>query len=372
MEVTAWRGGEVAAAGLEVTSWALAWDASRQVQGQATLTIADPGGKLAPWGMSDPLGPGGSRLQVTWVSGSSGTRVPLGWWRIRRPEPHETWRVYGKGTSVTRVPGGGSVTVDADEMTCVIDMSRLDAESSPAAGATCLGEVRRLVGDIVPVVVDPAVTDRLTSPQLVYGESRMDAVEDHLASVMASHRMGGDGSLQVVPFAATSPVWTLVGGSEGVLIDLGRSLSDDGLYNAIVSTGTAPDGSPLIAREYLTVGPLAYGGPFGKVPAFHHSVATTAEGVAADARTVLATQVSTGTVDLPITCLTHPGLQVHDTVVVVAATTVGDQPLTGRVMSITMRSATSDTGTTPAKSMSITVRVPVEALEAVAQRVRGG
>lgn len=370
LEVHAWREGVLVAQDLDVSFWSLGWDADRQVQGQATVTVGDPDGKLAPWGMSDPLGPGGSRLQITWVSGLSGTRVPLGWWRIRRPDPRETWLTYNVGGEAVRVAGGGSVTIQADEETSTGVLARLDAEVIRAA--TCVAEVRRLMQDICPVVAHPSLVDRAVPGTLVYGDGRMDAVDDLLSVINATYRMGPDGAMELVPTAGVGPVWTLAGGEDGVLVGLSRSLSDDGVYNAAISSGETTAGLPIVGRAYIEAGPLRWGGPYGKVPIFHRSIATTQAGVDADARTLLANRVASGEVDLTVTCLTHPGLQVQDRVVVIAATTAGELPLEGRVVGMRMSSATSDSGTTPAKKMTLTVRVSTQALEAVAARVRRG
>lgn len=370
LEVHAWRDGKVVAQGLEATSWGLGWDADRQVQGQATITVADPDGSLAPWGLSDPLGPGGSRLQVTWVSGLSGTRVPLGWWRIRRPDPEETWLTYNVADGPVRVAGGGSVTIQADEETSSAVMSSLDAEvvTSP----TCIGEVRRLLRDICPVVALPGVIDAPVPASLVYAEGRMDAVDDLLAVIRARYRMGSDRALEVVPAAGVGPVWTITGGETGALVRALRPLSDAGVINAVLATSTTAAGQPLIGRAYITTGPLAWGGPYGRVPARIRSAANTQAGVDADAAAELASRVASGEVDLAVTCLTHPGLQIQDRVTVIAATTAGDAALEGRVVGMRMTSATSDAGTTPSKTMSLTVRVSAEALEAVTARVRRG
>ena len=371
LEVHAWRDGVLVAQDLDVSSWGLGWDADRQVQGQTTITVADPDGLLAPWGMSDPLGPGGSRLQVTWVSGLSGTRVPLGWWRIRRPDPRETWLTYNLGDGrAVRIAGGGSVTIQADEETASAVLARLDAEVIRAA--TCVAEVRRLMQDICPVVAHPDVVDGPVPGSLVYGDGRMDAVEDLLSVIDATYRMGPDGAMELVPTAGVGPVWTLAGGEDGVLVSLSRSLSDDGVYNAAISTGETPDGRPLIGRAYIRSGPLRWGGPYGKVPIFHRAIATTQAGVDADAETLLANRIASGEVDLTVTCLTHPGLQIQDRVTVIAATTAGELPLEGRVVGMRMTSATSDAGTTPSKTMSLRVRVSVQALESIAARVRRG
>lgn len=401
LEVNVWRGGTLLAQGLDVTSWSLSWSADRQVQGQGTFVVADPDGTLAPWGLSDPLGPGGSRLQVTYTFGSSGLRVPLGWWRIRRAEPSESWRVYrsaGRGSwsvpplnpsddlepslalvpsdgasgfdpgEVVRVPGGGTVTVQADEETSTIVEDRLDGEAWEA-GATCLGEVARLLEDICPVDVAEGVQDRPVSASYVYGQSRMDVVEDLLADVGAVHRMGPDGALEVVPESGVGPVWTVEGGDDGALVRLARALSDEGVYNAATSTGSDPSGAPLVGRAQVMGGPLAWGGPFGRRVIFHNAVATTQAGVDADAATVLARMRE---VDLAVQCLANPGVQPWDLVTVVASTRAGQQALVGKVVGMTLGSARVEGGTVPAKAMGLTVRVPADALEAVAGRVRRG
>ena len=571
LEANLWRDGRLLVGGLSVLSFSIGWDASRLVQGQASLSFADPDGSLAPWSLTDPLGPGGSRLQLTWVSGLSGTRVPLGWWRIRSADPHESWRlvstsspttstgavvrvnlhpnprgtsafgwVVGQGggsptgasvtvsppfaggpatgyratvtgaaatyleartantvaqgipvtagqtltvsvwgvlsytspvtafiqwinaagglissaglpvgtqtagawvkyertvtapplavtaslliratqspvpaggqltltaaasdagvwfdgstraagtvnawtgtpnaststqapivvsttQSVQRVAGGGSVDVAADEETATAILNRLDAEVVVAP--MCVAEVRRLLAEIVAVSVEPGVVDGPVPAALVYGEQRMDAVADLLGALMATFRMGADGSFQIVPIAGVGPVWTVAGGTDGVLVSLVRSFSDDGVFNAAVSTGETADGQPLIGRAYVANGPLRWGGPYGKVPVFHQAVAQTALGVYADAQTVLSSRLTAGEVDLSVTCLAHPAIQPNDRVTILAPTTAGDASVVGRVVSMSLRSA----GAVPAKSMELVVRVSADALEAIASRVR--
>src|SRR5690606_8960060 len=166
---------------LDVVQWGVDWDADRQVQGQASLTVADPDGSLSPWGLADPLGPGGSRLQLTYVSspiGGEGVRIPLGWWRIRASDPREEWRVFSASSGLVRVAGGGTVTIQADEETSTALLSRLDAEV--VGGSTVIGEVRRLLTDVCPVVAHFDVQDGPIRSGFVYDESRLDGVQDLL------------------------------------------------------------------------------------------------------------------------------------------------------------------------------------------------
>ena len=273
-------------------------------------------------------------------------------------------------SAVVRLPGGGQVVVNADEETATVVLNRLDAEV--AVGPQVVAEITRLLRDVCPVKVLAGVTDAAIPATLVYGDSRMDAVEDLLTVIRATHRMAGDGSLEILPQAGVGPVWTLAGGEDGVLVELSRALSDDAVYNAVRSDSETASGQPLVGRAYTASGPLAWGGPFGKVPLFHKSVAVTAPGVQQDAETLLASRQTAGEVDLDVTCLAHPGVQPHDRVTLLAATVTGDQAITGRVVGMSLSAASSGDGITPAKAMGLTVRVASNDLEAIASRVRRG
>lgn len=333
IEVNAWRGGVLLAARLPVKSWGIPWSAGQQVQGQLTLVVSDPDGATSPRRLSDALAPAGSLLQLVWRSGSGGLECPMGWWRIRAADPHESWLVHPNqvGEPVFVPSGGGKVTVLADELTCVpADLDRLDAET---VQGTCLQEVARLLDGVVNgVSIDPAVEDVPVPAGTVYGDGRMDAVEDHLVRCNAVWRMGPAGEFQVLPKSGGASVWTLTGSDFGVLVEFGYSLSDKGLYNAVVSMSQdAGDQSPpKVGRAYLDSGPLAWGGPFGRVPLFQDSTATTQAGVDNDARDLLASVADGGDITLTCTCLFHPGIQIHDVVTVVPPG-MGVATLNGRV-----------------------------------------
>ena len=369
LEVSVWRGGRLVAPLVALSGWDVSWDADRQVQGMGTFVISDPDGRLAPWGMGDALAPGGSRLQVAYVTGQ-GARVPLGWWRIRSSEPSETWSARVTGGALRWVPGAGTVTVRADEETSTAVMERMDSEVP--VGPTCIAEVRRLLSGICPVSVADAVSDAALPAGLVYDVGRMDAVDDLLGVLGAAHRMGPDGALQIVPAGGVDSGWVVAGGPSGALVSLERALSDDGVYNAAISSGETPAGVPVVGRAYLGGGPVEWGGPFGRVPLFHRAIASTSVGVAADARAILSARVASGEVDLSVRCLSHPGVQVHDRVTVRAATVAGERPIEGRVVGMAMSSASASGGVVPAREMSLRVRVSVEALEAVSEVVRRG
>ncbi|OJX98678.1 MAG: hypothetical protein BGO96_04690 [Micrococcales bacterium 73-15] len=368
LEVVAWRGTGVPVR-LGVQSWAIS-SADRQVPDQLTLTVDDDGGRLTPWGMGDLLAPGGSRLSVAWVSGTTGLRVPWGIFRIRRADPGAVWRTGPDGAR--RVHSGGQVTLTADsdpQSTAVLCRLDADVPTKP----TRLGEVVRLMAAVGAAVDVRGIADMGRPAGLVYDEGRLDAVEDHLAALDAVHRMGPDGSLQIIP-AVSEPVWTVQGGDEGALVRVGTSLSDEAVYNGVTSRAEVDQAGTrvqLVGRARIENGPLAWSGPFGPRLMFHASPATSQAGVDSDAARLLATRQARGETTIDVECHFHPGIQVHDWVTVVAATSVDEASLPGRVVELAARSV-SGAGSTPAKAMSLTVAVPTQTLEAVAQRVARG
>lgn len=361
-----WYDGLLVAPDLDVTDWTLNSDGARQVRTQVSLTVADPDGALAPWGVDDPLGVGGSKIQLVYVL-SATESVDLGWFRLSGSEPAENWMLKNAGTRVVWVSGGASIPVQADDLTAVAVADRLLAPQSPAQGATVLSEVKRLMQGIAPVTVHPDVVDRGVSAALVIKRERMDAIEDLLTSISATHRMSGDGQLEVYPSAPGESVWEVAGGDDGVMVSIRRSQSSSDLYNAAVSEGATPDGRQLIGRAFETSGPLRWEGPHWRRPVFYSSpMLTTQAQVNADAKRLLSSQLQGRTVDLQVTCLPHPGLQPGDVVTVASPTVTGaEMALTGAVRTINLRGGAG--GPSP---MTMTVECAYEDVQAVAAAIR--
>ena len=361
-----WYDGRIVAENLAVTDWTMSSDGSRQVRSQVSLTVADPDGTLAPWGVDDPLGVGGSKLQLVYVLSASES-VDLGWFRLTGSEPAENWLVKTAGTRAVWISGGASIPIQADDLTSVAVADRLLAPQSPKSGATAISEVKRLMQGIAPVTVHPDVVDRAVATSLVIKRERMDAVEDLLTSISATHRMTGDGQLEVYPAAPDAPVWEVAGGENGVMISIRRSQSSSELYNAAISEGATPDGRQLIGRAFETTGPLRWEGPHWRRPIFYSSpMLTTQNMVNADAARLLSSRLKGRTVDLQVTCLPHPGLQPGDVVVVASPTVTGlEMPLTGVVRTINLRGGTG--GPAP---MTMTVECSYEDVQAVAAAIR--
>ena len=359
-----WYDGQVVAPDLDLADWQVSSDGSRQVRTQTSLTVVDPDGILTPWGVDDALGVGGARAQLIYEI-SGGETVDLGFFRITGSDPAENWNLKNGAVWVS---GGATIPVQADDLTTIAVADRLLSAESPKAGATVLSEVRRLLNGIMPVTVAAGVTDRAVATTTVYERERMDAVEDLLKSISCTHRMTGDGQLEVYPAAVAAPVWEIAGGDDGVMISVRRSQSSSALYNAAVAIGATPDGRQLVARAFELSGPLRWEGPHWRRTYFQDSsgILTTQSAVEAAVKSVLAGQLRGRTVDLQVTCLPHPGLQPGDAVSVSVPTVTGEaMSLVGVVRTTSLRGTAA--GVSP---MTMTVECAYEDVQAVAAAIR--
>jgi hypothetical protein len=200
---------------------------------------------------------------------------------------------------------------------------------------------------------------------LEFGEERLDVVDALLDMLGARHRQHQDGSFEVLPVTPGRRVWEVSPGDGGDLVSWSLVLSDEGLVNRVVSRGTGWDGGPLVGRADATAGSwLDPAGPLGVMPLFHTSTANTQHGVTQDARDRLAQEIAASTVDVELLCLINPALQVWDRVRVVLPVAAGRLGhVDGDVVGLALASTSGRGGTTPAKSMELTVRVARDDLE---------
>lgn len=279
LTVWAWRDGElVVPEPLQVLSWSFADDAgdSHKVNQKVSFTVADPDGTLGAWKFDDPLGVGGTRLQVVYRVGGAGA-INYGWFRIVDNQPTEavSWRTlpeYGLDEPDSDTPPHerqvpvitAVVKLEAADLTDDVDRDKFEAPESPGPGATVLSEFERLMGGHFPVIIDPGITDVPVPPKTVYDKNRLEDGQDLLSRVNARYRMGGDGECHVYPRNA-APVLRV--GPRQAMVTVSRKQSISGLFNRwIVQGKDSGDSAPVRAVVSLDSGPLRYGGPHGKVP----------------------------------------------------------------------------------------------------------
>lgn len=76
------------------------------------------------------------------------------------------------------------------------------------------------------------------------------------------------------PSTTSAPVYTIDAGRNGVLCTMSRTISRDGVYNAVVATGEPVGDQPPVRGQALDTNvfsPTFYNGPFGLVPRFFSS-----------------------------------------------------------------------------------------------------
>lgn len=355
LTVWVWYGGRLAWPDpLPVSSARFSWDATRQIQ-SLSLSVEDKDGTLAPWLLEDTLGVGGARLQVIYNVGGAGS-VNIGWYRVTGSKPAESWIGYTiteagtitpdspvpAGKRLAHVSGGASISVDADDLGTVIAKARFLAPESPqGATPTIIGEVKRIVGDILPVVTTAGVVDRAVNTTLIFQDDRLNAVQDLCKRINCDYRFNGAGQLEIYPLTPQPAVVTLRGGPEGLLVQVDREQKYDGLYNEFVADGQlatkATDGTatqvPIRGYAAIGSGPLRVNGPHGRYPLFYSSTMLTTQAECdAYAVTMRDTQLAGLTTDLVVTCLPLPHIQQGDWVTVYNAVVGGRTiAVTGRV-----------------------------------------
>ena len=385
LEVFAWYGGQLTyPRALPIADWSIEWDgsASKQVQGVLKLTVKDPDGSLAPWLWDDPLGVGGAELMCRYVVGGAGT-VNRGWYRITGNEPKESWysrvirhdgykdpgSMVAAGHRLVMVSGGTLVPLTAEDRTVNLTLDKFLVPEQPAgASPTVISEITRIVGDAVPLAFN-GVTDAAVPLDVTYEGPRIDAVMDLAGRAGASLRMGGNGELEVY-VKSEAPVWTVAGGDDGALINIDRSQTVDLLDNIGVVRGedkyTDAAGQeqtrPLTGVATVTTGPLRVGGPNGSIPRFLESkLLNTQAAVDKAAKSLISNYLGSLTLDLNVTCLPNPALQIGDWVTVTQPVVDGRLvPLVGEVVTMKLAGSGSSVG-----KMELTVRCSMGQVQTV-------
>lgn len=358
---------------LPISKYGFDWDASRQVQ-RFTCQVADESGELSPWLLEDPLGVGGARLDVRYFVGGSSQPILMGVYRIGNNTPQERWVTYlirndgeihvdspiPNDKRLHYVSGGAVIDLTAYDLGLVVKKDRLLAPESPPSGSTptVVGEITRLMKDIAPVTTTAEVVDRNLSGNIVYERDRLDAVQDLCRRIFCDYRWTGDGQMEIYSILEQDPVAVLEGGPEGLVIKVDRAQDIEGLYNRFVVDGTYTNAEglsvPIRSITQIESGPLSVFGPHGRVPEFYSSNMIANQGDADDYADSMAVSQLTGmTVDLSVTCLPLPHLEIGDWVQVGNPVVNGNPvPLVGRVRSIALGSSN---GTVPGP-MSVIVQ----------------
>lgn len=306
---------------LEVVSPSLTADSSGLVEmsGRLGVVWADPeGSDVEPFEPGDLFSPFGYRVVLFAVvrAGQFEARQQIADLTITEV-PSVDGEPFVWGQSL--IFAGQRVDLVVKDRMVEVQRDRFTKLEQPASLVSAYAEIGRLTGFALTRTVD----DVPVTKSVVYEESRVDAVQQLAQLLGGVAFMEWDGSLSVRPSVAGSPVAELVLGEEGTIVQLGSSLSADGVYNGVVIRGEGDGQEQILAELWLTEGPLratVAGGdrtPFHRVPYFYSSpfITTTAQ-AAAYAPELLARVSSPRAASLQVTCVTNPLLQVGDVVTV--------------------------------------------------------
>lgn len=242
-------------------------DIRRTIDG---LTIIDRRGNLTPRRISDPLAPFGQRIvirqQISAARGAVQADFPLGEFLITNPEPTSGWRKYHD----THLPTGGTVTLTGLDRWEIVQRSPLVGLWQAPAGATVRSEVRRLMRGIMPVVDAAIPNTSIPASKAVHPEQADEAIRGLLELVGRVPHVDRMGRFAPRPLTTTTGVWKLTVNEQTDIGALPR-LTDEDIYNRVVTTGESDDMDQEIMAIVNETGRLAPGPEFGWRTYTHHS-----------------------------------------------------------------------------------------------------
>lgn len=275
-----------------------------QTDGSGGVWPDDSGDALVPYGnelfVERGLAYGGGAVE--WVS--------LGYFRINALEQDDA-------------PSGPIRITGTDRMSMIVD-AKMTTVKQYAAATTNGAMLSDLVLDAYAAAViewdDATVRLAPIGRTVIVEDDRYAAIKDLVTGLGKIAYFDYRGVLLVrTPASADDPVWTVARGAGGALVQAGRSISREGVYNGVLATGEALDTeAPArgLAVDSGAGSPTLWGGPFGKVPRYYASPLLTSD---AQAR-VAAAAILRRSLGLPynvdLTAVPNPALEPDDPIAV--------------------------------------------------------
>lgn len=190
----------------------------------------------------------------------------------------------------------GEIRLSASDRWSGIEDARFTEPVQYTKGTWLGAIIDQLVGEVYPNAIiewDDNTNEAVLGRNLIFEKDRIGAISDLVTSVgkMAFWDYRGVLVIRDIP-DPSSPVFDVNAGPNGVLVEMGRDLSREGVYNAVVATGEAADDvNPPVTAIAVDGGPdspTRWNGPFGRVPRFYSSpFVTTTEQAESAARSIL-------------------------------------------------------------------------------------
>lgn len=280
---------------------------------RATLDLTTDGTQKWPANAGALLAPYGNEIFIErGVAYGNGVTewVSQGYYRIDRPEQDV-------------VPDGEIRISGSDRMAGIID-ARLEAPRQWNGGTTTYGAViSQLVREVYPLATiewDDFTSGDFIGRTLVTEDDRFGFCDDLVKSVGKIWYWDYRGVLVIKdPPNASNPVWTVDAGKGGVLVEMSRELTRQGVRNIVVATGEAADQTPPargVARDANPNSPTYYAGRFGPVPQFFSSPLLLTNAQAAEAARSLLQQSLGLPYNVDWASIANPALEPYDPVII--------------------------------------------------------
>jgi len=235
---------------------------------RASLDLTTDGTGRWPRYVDDLLAPYGNEIFVErGIDYGNGVveYCSLGYFRIESP-------------SQAAPPNGPIRVVGKDRMQAIVDgrlLAPLQFDSTVTYGSV----VTQLVTEVYPSATiqwDDATDTATLGRTLITEETRFEFLDDLITSLGKTWYWDHRGFLVIADRPnPTAPVWDVVSGEGGVLVSSSRTLSREGVYNAVVASGESVEADSAPVRGVAVDGnpdsPTYYYGRFGPVPMFYSS-----------------------------------------------------------------------------------------------------
>jgi hypothetical protein len=298
---TAPTGTQIAIVGGDVKS-----SATATIRSTLSLTTTEAWPRLA----ADLLAPYGNEVYVErGVEYGNGQRewVGLGYFRIETDEQDQT-------------PDGPVTLAGSDRMAGIVD-ARFLTPRQFASTLTYGQLVTTLITEVYPAATiswdNTTVRDSTINRAVIAEDDRAGTLRDLITSLgkvgYFDHR--GIFVVKTPPSTAGTANWTIDAGKSGVLVQMSRGLTREGVFNAVVATGEAGDTTAparAVAYNLSLNSPTYYNGRFGPVPRFYSSPFLTTTAQATTAAAALLRQQLGLPYRVELTSVANPALEPYD------------------------------------------------------------
>lgn len=270
----------------------------------------------AKWPLSqfDLMAPYGNELFVErGIEFGNGQKewVGLGYFRINTPQQD-------------LIPDGPVTVTCSDRMAGIIDAEFLKPRQFDET-MTRRELVSLLVTEIYPLVTidwdDAAIADAPIGQTLIVESDRFGTIKDVVTAVgkVAFFNYEGKFKIMTPPDSSGPASWTIDAGHAGVLVEMSRNLTREGVKNVWVCTGQAPDSNTAAygtAADFGDNSPTRYGGRFGIVPGRYDSPLLITDAMCVTAATELLKKSLGLPYQVNVSSVPNPAVEPNDVIAV--------------------------------------------------------